>query len=88
MAAKNGNLRLTAQEVAKAFLDPVWASKFPPILSVEQAAQLFQVPVGTIYAWSSRGLLKGCCRRVGKHLRFFRDRLVLHVMNEGIYETD
>lgn len=88
MAAKDGNLHLTARELANAFADPAWAGKFPPILSVPQAAELLQVPVGTIYAWSSQGLLKGCGRRVGKHLRFFRDRLLLHILNEGLYGTE
>jgi excisionase family DNA binding protein len=70
--------QLTSKEIAAAFSDPFWAEKFPPILSVEQAASLLQVPQGTIYDWSSRGLLAGCAFRVGKHLRLWRDRLVLH----------
>jgi hypothetical protein len=78
-------LKLSEKETAAAFSDPNWAATFPPVLSVEQAAGLLQVPIGTIYDWSSRGLLTGCSRRVGKHLRFFRDRLILTIFNEGIY---
>jgi hypothetical protein len=79
-------LGLTAREIASSFAEPGWAVKYPPILSVHQAAQLLQVSPHTIYAWSSQGFLKGCGRRIGKHLRFFRDRLVSKVFNEGLYE--
>jgi excisionase family DNA binding protein len=75
---------LTPRELASSFSKPAWGSRFPPILTVDQAAELLQVPKQTIYDWHSRELLRGCCRRVGKHLRFFRDRLLLHIFNEGM----
>lgn len=78
------SLKLTKAEIDSAFQAPTWAERYPPILSIEQAAELLQVPKRTIYDWSSRGLLKGCARKVGKHLRFFRDRLLHKVFNEGI----
>jgi excisionase family DNA binding protein len=84
MALKDGSLRLTAQVVANAFADPAWATKFPPVLSVDQVAALLQVPKLTVYDWRSRGLLQGCSRKVGKHLRFFRDKLLLMVFNDGL----
>jgi hypothetical protein len=84
MADKDGSLKLTAHEVANAFSNAGWATRFPPILSVEQVAALLQVPKLTIYDWHSRGLLHGCCRKTGKYLRFFRDRLLLKVFNEGL----
>lgn len=84
MAVKDESLRMTPRELAQAFSEPGWSAKFPPILSIDQAAELLQVPKQTIYDWRSRGLLGGCCRRVGKHLRFFRDRLLMHVFNGGI----
>lgn len=77
-------LALSPKEVASAFADVNWAHRFPPVLSVDQAAELLSVPKGTVYLWSSRGLLRGCGRRVGKHLRFFRDRLLHKVFNEGL----
>jgi hypothetical protein len=79
-----GNLKLSEKEVAAMFADPLWAERFPPILSVKQSSELLQVPVATIYDWSSRGMLRGCSRKVGKHLRFFRDRLLMQVFNEGL----
>ncbi len=78
------NLKLTDKEITSAFADPVYAERFPPVLSVKQAAELLQVPVGTIYQWRSRGLLKSTCRKVGKHLRFYRDRLLKLVFNKGL----
>lgn len=83
MAGKDVGLKLTDKEVAQSFADPTWSAKFPPVMSIEQAAELLQVPIATIYDWRSRGRLAGCCRKVGKHLRFLRDRLLKHIFNEG-----
>lgn len=84
IADKEESLKLTARDVANAFADPTWSTRFPPVLTVDQAAGLLQIPKQTVYDWHSRGLLKGCCRRVGKHLRFFRDRLLNLIFNEGL----
>ena len=84
MANPSENLKLTAKELAAAFSDPIWSQKYPPLMSIEQAADMLQISKDTIYDWRSRGLLQGCCRKVGKHLRFFRDRLVQKLMNEGL----
>ncbi len=84
MGRPDGDLKLTKAELASAFADPHWAGLYPPVLTVDHAAGLLQVPKGTIYEWSSRGLLRGCGRRVGKHLRIFRDRLLTKVFNEGL----
>jgi excisionase family DNA binding protein len=78
------SLRLMSEEIDALFADADWATKFPPILTVSQAAELLQVPVRTIYDWSSRGLLKHCSRRVGRHLRFVRTRLVESAFNKGL----
>ena len=77
-------LELSAKEIQQAFAAPEWAARFPPVLTVDQAAELIRVPKGTIYDWSSRGLLAGCGRRVGKHLRLWRDKLLLKIFNEGL----
>jgi excisionase family DNA binding protein len=78
------SLGLTPGEIDALFVHADWAARFPPILSVQQAAELLQVPVKTIYDWSSRGQLKRCSRRLGKHLRFVRSRLLLWAFNEGL----
>lgn len=69
-------LNLPITEVAQFFIEPHWADQFPPILTVDQAADLLKVPKQTIYDWSSRGLLDGCKAKVGKYLRLARDRLI------------
>ncbi len=84
----DGSIKLTDKEIASAFADPVCAAQFPPILTVQQAAGLLQVPVDTLYQWRSRGLLGSCCRKIGKHLRFYRDRLVKKVFNEGLTDDE
>lgn len=78
------SLKLTDKEIAAQFADPRWAERFPPILAIEQAADLLQVPKATLYDWRSRGLLANCSRKVGKRVRFFRDRLIRQIFNEGI----
>jgi excisionase family DNA binding protein len=83
MATNDENLRLSAREIAAA-CDTNAGPAIPVVLTVDEAAALLRVSKETIYDWSSRGLLKGCCRKVGKHLRFFRDRLLQKVFNEGI----
>ncbi len=88
MSRRDVGLALLPKEVTSAFADVNWAHRFPPVLSVDQAAELVQVPKSTIYDWSSRGLLRGCSRRAGKYLRLFRDRLLLRLFNEGITDEE
>lgn len=75
MLSDNG-LDLSAKEIAAFFSEPAWASRFPPILTIAQAAELLQVPIETVRSWRSRGLLDSCSKRVGKHVRIFRDRFI------------
>lgn len=88
MARKDASSHLSPPEITAAFADPATAQKYPPILTTQQAADLIQVPLGTIYDWSSRGLLRGCAKRAGKHLRIFRDRFVGQIFNEGLYGSN
>ena len=88
MRTKNQGLTLQPRELAAAFDTADWGTRFPPVLSVNQAAELLQIPKSTIYDWSSRGLLKGCSRRVGKRLLFWRDRLIDKVFNKGINDSE
>jgi hypothetical protein len=78
------SLKLTDAEISAAFRDPQWCDRFPPVLTIEQAGDLLQMPVATLRDWRSRGLLKSCCRRTGKRVRFYRDRLLKVVFNDGL----
>ncbi|QDT22429.1 helix-turn-helix domain-containing protein [Gimesia chilikensis] len=77
-------LKVTQKEVTQAFSVGDWGIRYPPLLSIDQAADLLQVPKATIYQWNSEGKLTGCVQRLGKHLRFLRDRLVLKLMSKGV----
>lgn len=72
---------LSKEEIREMFSDPIWAEKFPPILNLEQAAELAHVSKDTIYDWRSRGRLRGCSSHVGKHIRINRDRFVAFLMD-------
>ena len=53
--------------------------RWPPILTVKQAADLAQVSEKTIYDWISRGLLSSCSCKRGKRRRIWRDRFVRYL---------
>jgi hypothetical protein len=78
------SLNLSDREIAQCFSDPVIATKFGPVLTIEEAAELLREPVGTLRDWRSRGLLPGCARRIGREVRFLRNRLIKQVFNEGL----
>lgn len=80
--ARTHSKGLANEELAAVFADPEVAKTYPVILNVQQASQLLQIPIATLYDWHCRGLLKGCCRKVGKHLRFPRNRLIQHVFRD------
>src|SRR5438874_7891337 len=61
-----------------------WSSDVCSSDLLDQAAALARVPKQTLYSWSSQERLRGCSRRVGKHLRILRDRFVRLLFNEGI----
>jgi excisionase family DNA binding protein len=78
------DLKLTDREIAAFFTDPAIAARFGPILTFEEAAELLRVPVGTLRDWRSRGRLPGCARKLGREVRFLRDRLIKRVFNQGL----
>ena len=78
------SLKLTDDELKSSFADPATAARFPIVLNIKQAADLLGVPVGTVRDWRSRGLLPGCGRRVGREVKFYRDRLIKRIFNEGL----
>ena len=69
-------VKLTAEELTTNCASGPGAEKFPPILTIAQAADMLQVPVGTLRFWRTTGRLNGCSRRYGRVLRFYRDRLI------------
>ena len=66
---------LTKADLATAFDGP-WGDCFPPVLTVQQAADLLGIKKNTIYHKSSEGALDGTFAKVAGKLRFWRDKLV------------
>lgn len=75
-----GGLNLTLDEIRAAFEGSPYAEL--PVLNLKQVSDLLQVPVDTLYQWSSQGYFKNCAQQNGKHLLFFRDRLLQTIFNE------
>ena len=75
-------MKVSKEEVGRMFTSPYWDERFPPVLTIAQAAELLQIPVSTLYQWKSQGKLVGYYQRTGKHLRFFRNRLILRIFNK------
>lgn len=48
----------------------------PPILTLEEVAAYFDRKPNTIYEWKAKGLLDNACRKRGKHLFFWRDKVI------------
>jgi hypothetical protein len=78
------SLRLTDQEITQAFSDPDVAAKLPPVLSLEEAAELMRLKLGGIRDWRSRRLLSTCSVRAGREVKVFRDRFIKAVFNDLI----
>jgi hypothetical protein len=60
-----------------------FATIFPPLLNVEEAAKIARVPPATIHSWSSAGRLDGFKVRSGRRILFHRDVFVRFVLNGG-----
>ena len=72
----NSRKPLAHSEVAAAFRND---TQFPPLLSLEQAAQLAHFAPSTIKRLVSEGYFSNSVRR-GKPIAFWRDRFVVEVM--------
>lgn len=55
------------------------ADRYPPVLSLEQAAELSRLSPATLKRKASEGCFSNCVRR-GKPLRFWRDRFVQEII--------
>ncbi len=61
----------------------------PLILKLEEVAAYFDRKPNTIYEWKASGLLDNACRKRGKHLFFWRDKVTKLKLEyeENEYET-
>jgi len=67
---------LSRDEVEAAFRND---ARFPPLLSLDQAAQLAHFAPGTVKRLASEGFFRNSVRR-GKPIAFWRDRFIVEVM--------
>lgn len=72
--------KLSTAEIAQAFAEGGGES-FPPILKTEQLASLLQISSKTLYEWIAKGRLDGAFRKRGKHILFWRDRVIQLLFN-------
>ena len=76
-------LSMSDAEITRTFADSEVAKRFPPILTVVQAAELLQVRPGTVRSWFSRSKLESCARKKGGRIRIVRDRFIKWYFNDG-----
>jgi excisionase family DNA binding protein len=60
-----------------------YAQRYPPLITVEQAAEIAHVPKATIHAWSSANRLDEIKIRCGRRILLKRDSFVRFVLAGG-----
>lgn len=86
MTAKSINLR--AAEIAAAFDTEDLRRRFPPIITLQQLAELLQRSRKTIYLWIDKGRLDGTFRKRGKGHLFWRDRVLDRIFNGPEWDSE
>jgi hypothetical protein len=72
--------KLTPEEIAAPFTG-AWGERFPPCLTRKQVAELLGKSVKVIDFWKAKGRLDSTFRKRGKHLFFWRDRILDVIYN-------
>ncbi len=80
MSASSINLK--PSEIERAFdAGEDLRQQFPPILSPEQVGRMLGIARATVYEWISKGRFDGTFRKRGKHVCFWRDRVLDEFFN-------
>lgn len=72
---------LSIRETRELFTDEVIATRYPPIMTYAQAADLVQVSVNTLKGWFSQGKYAKCVKR-GNPGRVLRDSFVREFLRD------
>lgn len=72
---------LSVREVRELFTDGVVATRYPPIMTYAQAADLVQVSVNTLKGWFCQGKYAKCVKR-GNPGRVLRDPFVRQFLRD------
>lgn len=78
---------LTAEEIRRPFEGDGGAA-YGPVLDIDEVAELFRKGVGTIREWKAKGRLDGTFVKRGKHILFWRDKVIHAVFNTGEWKSD
>ncbi|GAA4428808.1 helix-turn-helix domain-containing protein [Bremerella cremea] len=78
--------RLTKGEIASAFVEGEF-SKYSPILTTKEAAEMLRVKPKTVNAWKNAGLLEGTYRQQRGEDRYWRDRLIDSFFNGPTWDA-
>src|ERR1700722_4806051 len=78
---------ISRTEIARAFAEES-GHQFRPILSAADVATLLNLSIKTIYEWVAKGHFDGAFRKRGKHLLFWRDKLIDIIFNNPNWSTD
>jgi len=76
--------KLSGEEISQACT----AAKIPIILSPQQLGELLGKSTKTIYEWIAHGYLRGTYRKRGKHIFFWRDRVLRRIFNDPEWKHD
>lgn len=60
-----------------------YATKYPPLITVEHASEIAHVPIATIYSWSSADRLDAFKVRVGRNILFRRDAFINFLLSNS-----
>ena len=52
MKTNKGEPILVKRDLVAMFADPTWAAKFPPVMTLDQLAELLQISKETLYNWA------------------------------------
>ncbi len=60
-----------------------YRKKFPPLITLSEAAEIAHVPLGTAYDWSSRGRLDGFKFKPGRSVLLARDAFIEYLLKSA-----
>ncbi len=77
----SAGINLKPAEIARAFEADNVRFDHPVIMSPRQVARMLGLSIATIYQWTAEERFKGACRRGGKHMFYWRDRVIERLFN-------
>lgn len=79
-------INLRPEDIHQAFDVQGLRETYPPLLSPAQVGEMLGYQRATIYEWIARGRLNCACRKRGKHVRCWRDKVLDRYFNGPNWE--